>query len=153
MYTINLPTFDLKIRQQDGKDYVLDSLRRQYIRLTPEEFVRQHFIHYLTEYKNYPSALLSNEKEIKLGNVKKRCDTIVYDRQLNALAIIEYKAPSVEITQEVFEQIARYNMTLQVPWLIVSNGLQHFCCYIDYAANNFRFVKDIPDYTELNSPL
>jgi hypothetical protein len=151
MYAINLPTFELKIRQQDGKDYVLDSLRRQYIRLTPEEFVRQHFIHYLTAHKNYPSALLSNEKEISLGNVKKRCDTIVYDRQLNALAIIEYKAPFVEITQEVFEQIARYNMTLQVPWLIVSNGLQHFCCYIGYVANNFRFVKEIPDYTELAS--
>lgn len=152
MTTINLPGSSLKTKRQNGKEYVFDRLRRQYLRLTPEEYVRQRFIHYLIEYKQYPEALLANETGIELGNVKKRCDTVVYDRLLTPLAIIEYKAPSVEITQGVFDQIARYNMALRVPWLIVSNGLRHFCCRIDYAENSYRFVGEVPDYGELCSP-
>lgn len=153
MHPINLPAFSYKTKQQDGKEYIFDNLRRQFIRLTPEEFVRQHFVHYLVSYKEYPEALLANETSIAIGNVKKRCDTVVYDKFLNPMAIIEYKAATVEINQEVFDQIVRYNMTLRVPWLIVSNGMQHFCCRIDYAANTYRFVREVPDYQQLLAPV
>lgn len=149
MYAINLPPHTFRTKYQDGKEYIFDNLRKQFVRLTPEEYVRQHFTHYLTHYKHYPEALLANEKGINLGNVSRRCDTVVYSRYLEPLAIIEYKAPTVEITQDVFDQIIRYNMVLRVPWLIVSNGMQHFCCHIDYAANAYQFIKDIPAYPDL----
>ena len=149
MPTLNLPPCELKIKQQAGKEYVFDRLRKQYVRLTPEEYVRQHFISYLITHKNYPEALLANETGITLGNVKKRCDTVLYDKHLNPMVIIEYKAPTVTISQQVFDQIARYNMVLQVPWLIVSNGLQHFCCRIDYQAGTYGFEKEIPNHEEL----
>jgi predicted type IV restriction endonuclease len=150
MPSLNLPSFDTKIKKQNGKDYIFDRLRKSYVRLTPEEFVRQHFIHYLIEHKSFPASLLANEISITLANVRKRCDTIVYDKYLKPLVIIEYKSPSVTISQQTFDQIARYNIALQVPWLIVSNGLQHFCCRIDYENNSYRFEKEIPQYETLN---
>ena len=149
MPALNLPPVDLKICKQEGKDYVFDGLRRQYVRLTPEEFVRQHFISYLLNYKNYPAARLVNEVQISLGNVNKRCDTILYDDFLQPLMIIEYKAPSVSIDQKTFDQIARYNMTLNVPWLVISNGIQHFCCRIE--KEDVVFEKEIPDFKNLRS--
>lgn len=148
MSDLNLPPVELKIRKQNGKAYVYDRLRKQYVRLTSEEFVRQHFIDFLINHKNYPQSRLSNETGITLGNVKKRCDTVLYDQYLQAVMIIEYKAPSVSINQETFDQIARYNIALNVPWLIVSNGLQHFCCRIDRVKNEYVFCKEIPDYKE-----
>jgi len=151
MSGLNLPPADLKIRKQEGKDYILDSLRKQYVRLTPEEFVRQHFVSYLIHHKNYPSGRLANEIQIFLGNVTKRCDTVLYDELLQPLMIIEYKAPSIEIDQRVFDQIARYNMTLNVPWLIVSNGIRHFCCRIDREKQKVVFEKEIPDFEELRN--
>lgn len=149
MPDLNLPKFSLQIKKQSGKDYVFDRLRKQYVRLTPEEFVRQHFINYLIEYKKYSEALLANEIEVQIGNVKKRCDTILYDRYLKPLLLVEYKSPNVKITQETFDQIVRYNMSLQVPWLIVSNGLNHYCCRIDYENNSYSFEKEIPDYENI----
>jgi len=146
MTALNLPVSELRIKKQNGKDYVFDRLRKQYVRLTPEEFVRQQFVSYLIEYKGYPASLLANEMEIVLGNVKKRCDTILYDKYLQPLMIIEYKSPSVEINQKTFDQIARYNLTLNVRWLIISNGLQHFCCRIDRDKNEFVFENEIPDF-------
>jgi predicted type IV restriction endonuclease len=146
---LNLPSAGLQTRKQSGKEYVFDRLRKQYVRLTPEEFVRQHFIHYLIAYKGYPQGLLANEVSIELGNVNRRCDTVLYDKFLQARMIIEYKAPSVVINQTIFDQIARYNMSLRVPWLIVSNGLQHFCCHIDKEKGEYSFLKDIPPYEEL----
>ncbi|MDR0865582.1 MAG: type I restriction enzyme HsdR N-terminal domain-containing protein [Candidatus Symbiothrix sp.] len=151
MSGLNLPSADLHIRKQGEKDYVFDRLRKQYVRLTPEEFVRQHFIHYLIVYKGYPEGLLANEVSIELGNVNRRCDTVLYDKHLQAQMIIEYKAPVIAINQTIFDQIARYNMSLQVPWLIVSNGLQHFCCHIDKEKGEYTFLKDIPPYDELRT--
>jgi len=135
--------------KKGGKDYVYDKLRKQYVRLTPEEYVRQHFIAFLVEYKRYPEGLLANEVSIVLGNVTKRCDTVLYDKFLQPQMIIEYKAPSVAINQHTFDQIARYNMKLQVPWLIISNGLQHYCCCVDKEKGEYSFLKDIPLYDEL----
>ena len=149
MSGLNLPSFELKLRKQNGKDYVFDRLRKQYVRLTPEEYVRQHFINFLIEHKNYSESLMNNEIGIEIGNVKRRCDTVLYDKFMNPILIVEYKSPAVKITQETFEQIVRYNMALCVPRLIVSNGLEHFCCKIDYEKNGYEFEKDIPSYLDL----
>jgi hypothetical protein len=149
MVELNLPPAALKLRCRSGKDYVFDSLRRRFVRLTPEEYVRQRFIEYLATHLNYPRQRLANEVCIELGGMVKRCDTVLYDEQLRPLMIIEYKAPTVEIDQAVFDQIARYNMTLRVPWLVVSNGLAHYCCRIDFENGSYSFMPDIPDMSEL----
>ena len=149
MFGLNLPSFELKIKKQNNKDYVFDRLRKQFTRLTPEEYVRQHFINYLIEHKSYSEALMANEVMIEVGNLKKRCDTVLYDRFMNPILVVEYKSPTVKITQETFDQIVMYNTTLQVPWLIVSNGLQHFCCKIDYENGNYIFISEIPNYSDL----
>jgi hypothetical protein len=151
MQGLNLPPVHLKIRKQENKEYVFDRLRKQFVRLTPEEFVRQHFINYLIEHKNYPEGLLANEVSIELGNLNRRCDTVLYDNFLQARMIIEYKAPTIAIDQHVFDQIVRYNMSLHVAWLIVSNGLQHFCCYIDNEKQKYFFKKEIPPYDRLKN--
>ncbi len=149
MRALNLPTYDAKVTIKDGKRFIFDPLRARYVALTPEEWVRQHFVHFLLTEKRYPQNLLGNEVSIRLNTTLKRCDTVVYDRFLSPLAIIEYKAPSVQITQAVFEQIVRYNMALQVKYLLVSNGLSHYCCRIDYAAQTYAYLPDIPAYDEL----
>jgi hypothetical protein len=149
MLELNLPPVNLKIREQEGKAYVFDRLRKQYVRLTPEEQVRQHFVSFLIEYKNFPEGLLANEVSIALGNVKRRCDTVLYDKHLQAQMIVEYKAPEIPVTQKTFDQITRYNLTLQVPWLFISNGLQHYCCHIDKEKGEYSFLKDIPLYEEI----
>lgn len=149
MDALNLPAFDAKIAQRDGKYVIFDVIRRRYVTLTPEEWVRQHFTHFLLEVKGYPQGLLANEIQINLNGTKKRCDTVLYRRDLTPQMIVEYKAPSVEITQAVFDQITRYNMVLKVDYLIVSNGLRHYCCRIDYARNTYYFLPDIPRYTDL----
>lgn len=117
--------------------------------LTPEEWVRQHFTHYLLHYKGYPQGLLANEIQITLNGMKRRCDTVLYNRDMTARMIIEYKAPEIEITQSVFDQIMRYNMVLKVDYLIVSNGTNHYCCRMDYSNNSYRFLPSIPDYNTL----
>jgi len=148
---INLLEAELKIKQQQGKDYVFDRLRKKFVRLTPEEYVRQYFVSYLIDCKGYPSGLMANEITIALKNVNKRCDTILYDNHLHPLMIIEYKSPSVAISQKTFNQIATYNIVLQVPWIIVTNGIQHFCCHADYEKNEFSFEKEIPEYEKLKT--
>ena len=124
-------------------------LRKKYVALTPEEWVRQHFTHLLVEHKGYPQGLLANEVQLNLNGTKKRCDTVLYNRDLSAKMIVEYKAPNVEITQAVFDQITRYNMVLKVDYLIVTNGINHYCCHIDYITHSYRFLPGIPDYVEL----
>lgn len=149
MLSLNLPEFETKISLNKGKYVIWDVLRRKNVALTPEEWVRQHFIHYLIHHKGYPQSLMANEVQVSLNSTKKRCDTVLYRRDLTARMIIEYKAPDVEITQNVFDQITRYNMVLRADYLIVSNGLQHYCCKIDYQTNSYVFLKDIPAYNEL----
>ena len=149
MLSLNLPPFDIKIQQRDGKSFIFDPLRKKYIALTPEEWVRQHFVHFLTDFKGYPKGLLANEVQLNLNGTKKRCDTVLFNKDLSARMIVEYKAPHVEITQAVFDQITRYNMVLKVEYLIVSNGLRHYCCRIDYNTMQYTFLPDIPAYTEL----
>ncbi len=149
MYRLNLPQYKIKIAEKNGKPAILDILRRKYVALTPEEWVRQHFVHYLIEHKGYPASLLANEVELKIGDKKLRCDSLLYDKYARPHVIMEYKAPTVELTQKVFDQITAYNMLLHVDFLIVSNGIRHYCCKMDYAANKYVFLNNIPDYEEI----
>ena len=149
MLSLNLPAFDAKIAARNGKNVIFDVIRRRYVALTPEEWVRQHFVHFLLAHKGYPLWLMANEVQVQLNGTKKRCDTVLYRRDLTARMIVEYKAPEIEITQKVFDQITRYNMVLKVDYLIVSNGLQHYCCRIDYEHNSYTFLQDIPEYQNL----
>lgn len=149
MFELNLPHYETKIADNDGKRTIFDNLRRCYVALTPEEWVRQHFVHFLLEHCNYPATLMGNEVGLTLNGTKKRCDTVVYDRNLKPRIIIEYKAPNVRINKEVFAQIARYNLVLKVDYLIVSNGIQHYCCKMDYTNNSFEFINSIPEYSSL----
>ena len=149
MLDLNLPPFDINVKKTNNRLMVLDRLRRKYVALTPEEWVRQHFINYLITDKAYPQSLISNEIQINLNNQKKRCDSVVYDRELHPIVIIEYKSPDVNITQAVFDQIVRYNIVLKVKYLIVSNGLNHYCCRMNYDTQEFCYLPDIPQYDEL----
>ena len=152
MYRLNLPQYEIKINQRQGKPYILDTLRRRYVSLTPEEWVRQHFVHFLIEHKGYPQALLANEVELRLGEKRLRCDSVLYNTAAQPVMIIEYKAPTVQLTQRVFDQITVYNMLLHVDYLIVSNGLQHYCCRMDYEKHTYTFLRDIPEYKNLYKP-
>ena len=149
MLPLNLPSYPAKILKRNGKNVIFDPLRQKYVALTPEEWVRQHFVHFLTDFKGYPKGLLANEIQLDLNGTKKRCDTVLFNKDLSARMIVEYKAPNIEITQAVFDQITRYNMVLKVEYLIVSNGIRHYCCRIDYNTMKYTFLPDIPSYTEL----
>ena len=128
---------------------MFDILRRRYVALTPEEWVRQHFVHFLIDHKGYPKGLLANEVELRVGEKRLRCDTLLYDRDLQPRMIIEYKAPDIALTQRVFDQITTYNLLLHVDYLVISNGQQHHCCRMDYEKRSYEFLPDIPDYNSL----
>ena len=135
----------------DGVVRIYDPLRRKLVALTPEEWVRQHFTAWMTSAgMGYPAPLMANEVAITLNDTQRRCDTVLYRRRgLTPLMIVEYKAPQVAVTQRVFDQITRYNMALQVPYLAVSNGLTHYCCHIDYATRKATFLRPFPPYSAL----
>lgn len=149
MNRLNLPQYEIKTSYKDGHLTILDVLRRRFVALTPEEWVRQHFVHFLIEHKGYPSALLANEVELTCGQKRLRCDSLLYSTEAKPRMIIEYKAPTVAITRKVFDQISAYNMLLHVDYLVVSNGLQHFCCRMDYQNGTYEFLRDIPEYCQL----
>ena len=149
MQLLNLPPYNPKLSKRNGKVYIFDPLRRKDVALTPEEWVRQHFINFLITEKSYPAELIANEVCINVNSTSRRCDTVVYDNYLKPLVIIEYKAPEIAITGEVFEQVSRYNLALRVPYLIVSNGLTHYCCNMDYQAMKCGFMEEIPSYLDI----
>ena len=149
MFRLNLPTYEIKIAQHGNKQLIFDFLRRKYVALTPEEWVRQHFVHYLIEHKGYPAGLIGNEVELNVGEKKLRCDTILYNKVAQPQMIIEYKAPQIKLQQKTFDQISAYNLLLKVDYLIVSNGMQHICCRMDYENQKYCFLEDIPNYQEL----
>lgn len=146
---LNLPPYGCRVKDEHGRTVIFDFLRRRYVALTPEEWVRQHFVHFLVEHKGYPKGLLVNEKELRVGDKRLRCDTLLYSKALAPQMIVEYKAPDVEITQRVFDQITVYNFLLRADYLIVSNGMQHYCCHIDHDRRSYEFLHDIPHYTQL----
>ena len=146
---LNLPYTPMRIRNEKGIIKVFDTLRDKYVGLTPEEYVRQQFCAWLTSSLHYPASLMANEIGIEVNGTKKRCDTVVFDRDGHPFMIVEYKAPDVTITQNVFDQIVRYNMTLRARYLVVSNGLNHYCCGIDYKEGTYHFIPKIPDYRDI----
>ena len=150
MQQLNLPPFNIKVAEREGQTTIYDFLRHRYLRLTPEEWVRQHFTHFLVEHKGYPTALLANEVTIDVNGVARRCDRVLYKAAGGMpRMIIEYKAPHIHITQSVFQQIYSYNSVLRADYLIVSNGINHYCCHVDYDNMRVDFLKDIPNYIEL----
>lgn len=148
---LNLPEYDFILKKEKGKTLIWDSLRNRFVTLTPEEEVRQRFVATLITQKGYPAGRMGNEISLIQNNLKRRCDTVVYDKFGSPCAIIEYKAPNIEITQEVFNQITRYNSVLKVEYIIVSNGIRNYCCKIDYPNNRYTFLKDIPNYNDINN--
>ncbi len=146
---LNLPPIQLRTCLEEGIVKVYDPLRHKYVALTPEEFVRQHFVNYLTRHLHYPKEMTANEVSIELNSTSKRCDTVVYGHDGLPLMIVEYKAPSVTIRQDTFDQIVRYNMKLRARYLVVSNGLRHYCCVADYESGQYHFLPKVPDFREL----
>lgn len=148
---INIPYSPLKIKNTESGVKVYDPLRDKWVALTPEEYVRQQFTAWMRNEYHYPASLMANEIGVEFNGMKKRCDTVVFNRDGSPLVIVEYKAPEVKISQDTFDQIARYNMTLRARYLIVSNGMNHYCCVMDYDNNTYHFVPGIPDYQDITS--
>ena len=142
----------MHVKRGDDVLKVFDTLRKKYVTLTPEENVRQHFVNWLVNHLHYPASLMANEIGIELNGTKRRCDTVVFGADGNPMMIVEYKAPAISVSQKVFDQIVRYNMVLRARYLIVSNGMRHYCCVIDYAGNTYHFIPEIPDYRDLKRP-
>lgn len=149
MRELNLPKADLKINTTERTETIFDIIRKRNVRLTKEEWVRQHFLHFLIHHLQTPPSLIAVETTILVNGLTKRCDIVVYNRSASPILIVECKAPEVAITQEVFDQVARYNMTLVVPFLIVTNGLDHYSCYIDHDKRSYTFLKEIPTYSTM----
>ena len=146
MELLNLPPYQFKLKKADDRVQIFDAIRKKYVVLTPEEWVRQNFLQYLIQEKNYPSSLIVLEASLKYNQLQKRADVLVYDKSGIPLLMVECKAPSVKITQDTFDQVARYNMIFKVKYLIVTNCLNHFCCLIDYSDNSYRYLEMIPAF-------
>jgi len=149
MKKLNLPTYPIKLKEEGGKQYIFDTIRKKYLVLTPEEWVRQNFVQYLIQEKEFSAGLISIEKGLKLNELQKRADILVYNINSQPVVLVECKAQNVKINQETFEQIARYNMVFKVPYLVVTNGMEHYCAKIDFTQNSFEFLTEIPCYKEL----
>ena len=150
MKNLNLPDFDFRMRKSNNKTEIFDEFRNKFVVLTPEEWVRQNLLKYLNIEKNIPKGLMAIEKGLTVNRLKKRTDIVIYNRKGNPSMIVECKAPKIKISQDTFEQIARYNMTLKVDYLLVSNGLKHYCCIINFEKQWYTFIETIPDFGQLN---
>ncbi|MCH3883226.1 type I restriction enzyme HsdR N-terminal domain-containing protein [Tenacibaculum aquimarinum] len=146
MQKLNLPTYPFKLKSNENKTLIFDKLRKKNVVLTPEEWVRQHFVMYLIEEKKYPISLIAIEKQLTINNRKKRTDILIFNAQGKPDIIVECKAPKIKITQDTFDQIARYNLKLNANYLIVTNGLEHFYCKMDFENETYIFLKEIPNY-------
>jgi len=150
MKKLNFPQYDFSFKEENKKTKIFDEIRRKFLVLTPEEWVRQHLVKFLIQEKSFPKNLIAIEKGLSLNGLKKRTDILVYSKDGVPILMVECKAPGIEITQSVFDQIGRYNITFKLPYLIVSNGLEHFCAHVNHSEKNFTFLKDIPDYENLD---
>lgn len=146
---LNLPAYDFKLRQTDGRTFIFDSWRKRYVALTPEEWVRQHFLRFLVEEKHFPAGLIAVEKPLIMNGMQKRCDAIVYNAAAQPLAIIELKAPHIRLSQAVFDQVAVYNSRLHVDYFFISNGREHYACKVDVLRSTYQFFSELPDYEKL----
>lgn len=151
MTELNLPPCTPRIRRSlSGKEEIFDPFRKKYVRLTPEEWVRQHFLDYLVTHLGYPPALLVVEARLTFNGMSRRSDILAYNKAGNPCLVVECKAPSVPITQEVFDQVARYNMSLEVSYIAVTNGMVHYACRIDHALRRYEFLKQVPAFKQLS---
>lgn len=147
---LNFPPYEYQFKAVEGKNYILDVIRKQWVFLSPEEWVRQNMVAFLMNEKHFPQSRIANEVSIKYNDQSLRCDTLVYaSNGLQPLVIVEYKRPTISLTQKIFDQVSVYNMRLNVPYILVSNGLQHIFSKIDNESKRFIFIKDIPDYNSL----
>jgi hypothetical protein len=146
MQELNFPSYAFKLKSSENKTLIFDIVRKKYVILTPEEWVRQHVIHFLLKEKNYPISLIAVEKQLKINTRIKRTDIVVYNKQGTPELLIECKAPNVKITQTTFNQIARYNLTANSNYLMVTNGVAHYFCQIDTTKETYIFLEDIPSY-------
>jgi len=144
MHDLNLPKYDFKVKSFEGKKQIFDSVRKQFVTLTPEEWVRQHFIQFLHQEKGFPLSLMGVEFPLQYNSMNKRADIICFQKEGKPMMLVECKSANVSISQKVFDQIARYNYDLRVQYLVVTNGLQHFCCEMNYKENSYRFLQEIP---------
>ena len=149
MIKLNFPDYEFRIVEKESKFSIFDPVRKKYVALTPEEWVRQHVILYLVLEKQVPMALIGSEVEIRLYNTRKRFDLAVYDRNGQALLVVECKAPSVPINQSVLDQAVRYNLTMKVGYLMLTNGMSHLYCHIDSTTGNIRQIDNLPDFKGL----
>lgn len=148
---LNLPLFIPRLRQgKSGKEEIFDPYRKRFVRLTPEEWVRQHFLNFMTVHLGYPPSLIVVEAALLYHGLKKRADILAYSPAGKPFMIVECKSPATGITQEVFDQAAMYNMTLHVPCLVVTNGKEHYACEIDRKAGSYRFLKEVPGYGKMD---
>lgn len=143
---LNFPTYPFRFKNSENKPSIFDDIRKKFIVLTPEEWVRQHCVNFLMIEKKYPKSLINVEKELFINGRKKRYDIVVYNSDGSINILIECKAPKIPITQKTFDQIAQYNLTLNANLLMVTNGLNHYYCQMDYDNERYHFLKDIPEY-------
>jgi len=143
---LNLPEHTFRFKEEGNKTFIFDDFRKKFVVLTPEEWVRQNFLMYLITGLDFPKSLISVEAGLKLYQRVKRADIVVYNKQGSPVLIVECKAPEIKLNEKVFDQIVRYNMALQVNYMIVTNGLDHYCCQIDYEKQTYNFLKTIPNY-------
>jgi hypothetical protein len=150
---LNLPKFNIKIKKNHlGEFEIFDEFRKKYLYLTPEEWVRQNFLHFLANEFQYPKSLIEIEKGLTLNNLQKRADALVYSTMGNPLVLLEFKAPHISLNQNVMEQIARYNLHFKVPYLMVSNGLEHYCFFVDFNEQTVTGLNEIPHFNTINTP-
>jgi hypothetical protein len=150
MQQLNFPHFEFKLRDVNNRQEIFDPIRRKFVTLTPEEWVRQHLIAYLTLVKGYQASMIGVEKQLLLNKLPKRFDLVVFGRNASPFLLVECKAPGVEITEKTFDQAARYNMLLRAEYFLITNGLEHYTCRIDYERKQYIFIEDVPDFDREN---
>ena len=150
MTKLNLPDYTFNIRSAGNGNEIFDSIRRKFVALTPEEWVRQNFSRFLVDDRKFPRSLMAIEKTIMVNNLRKRGDIVVYDKTGKPIIMVECKSFSVNITQKSFDQAARYNLSLNVKYLILTNGLKHYCCEVNHEKKNYRFLEEIPFYSQIS---
>jgi hypothetical protein len=146
MVELNFPTYSFRLKNKENKVFIFDILRKKEVVLTPEEWVRQHVVHWLLKDKNYPASIIAIEKQLQLNKTTKRTDILLFDKKGMPDVIVECKAPHIPITQASFDQIARYNLQLNAKVLMVTNGLQHYYCATDHANETYIYLPELPSY-------
>ncbi|MGI8893387.1 MAG: type I restriction enzyme HsdR N-terminal domain-containing protein [Bacteroidia bacterium] len=148
MDNLNFPSYNYRVRNHGQSKQIFDSIRKKYVALTPEEWVRQHMISFLINEKNYPSALIAVEMPLMLNKLRKRADIVAYNRNGTPLVLVECKAPAVQVSQTSFDQAARYCLATGIKLIIITNGLSHYCAEIDNEKQAYHFLEDIPFFTD-----